>query len=88
MKSTSAAQLVVANRSVPCGHTFIDPPLAADALRRRPSPLTPREVQLPQLVEQGPATESVDQAMRLLAYAAPLLSPPAEGHGGSSLVPT
>ena len=65
VKSMSAAQLIDAIRSVASGHTVIDPQLAADALRSGPSPLTTREVQLLQLVEQGLATESIARAMFL-----------------------
>lgn len=65
VKSMSAAQLIDAIRSVASGRTVIDPQLAADALRSGPSPLTTREVQLLQLVEQGLATESIARAMFL-----------------------
>lgn len=47
------------------GRSVIDPQLAADALRSGPSPLTNREVQLLQLVEQSLATESIAHAMFL-----------------------
>ena len=65
VKSMSATQLIDSIRSVASGRTVIDPQLAADALRSGPSPLTSREVQLLQLVEQGLATESIAHSMFL-----------------------
>lgn len=63
VKSMSATQLVDAIRSVASGHTVIDPQLAADALRSGPNPLSRREVQLLQLVEQGLDTQSIAYTM-------------------------
>lgn len=65
VKSMTAAQLIDAIRAVASGRTVIDPQLAADALRSGPSPLTNREVQLLELVEQGEATESIARTMFL-----------------------
>lgn len=59
VKSTSAAHLIETIRTVMSGGTVIDPDLAAAALRRGPSPLTDREVDILRLVGEGLSTHEV-----------------------------
>lgn len=59
VKSTSAAHLADAIRTVADGGTVIDPDLAADALRSGPDPLTDREVQIVRHVAEGLTTDEI-----------------------------
>lgn len=59
LKSTSAARLIEAIRTVHKGGTVIDPDLAAAALRSGPNPLTPREIDILRLVGQGISTDDI-----------------------------
>lgn len=59
LKSTTGARLIDAIRTVAAGGTAIDPDLAAEALRRGPSPLTSREIDILRLVGQGLSTQAI-----------------------------
>ncbi len=59
LKTTTAARLIEAVRTVAAGGTVIDPELAADALRTGPSPLTDRETEILALASEGLTTERI-----------------------------
>ncbi len=59
MKSTTAARLVDAIRAVADGGTVVDAELAAAALRKGPNPLSPREVDILRLVDDGYGTAEI-----------------------------
>lgn len=65
VKSTTGARLHQAIKDVAAGGTVIAPDIAADALRVGPSPLTPREVEVLLMAEQGTSTEDIARAMFL-----------------------
>lgn len=65
LKSTSGARLIDAIRTVAAGGTAIDPDLAVEALRRGPSPLTAREVDILRLVTQGVSTKDIAKQLFL-----------------------
>jgi len=67
LKTTTAARLVDAIKTVAAGGTVIDPGLAVAALRQGPSPLTAREIEILRLTGEGQSTESVAKSLHLSA---------------------
>lgn len=65
VKSMSARQLIDGIHSVAAGGTVIDPALAADALRTGPNPLTDRERDILQLVDQDLSTNRIAEELYL-----------------------
>ncbi|RNI21118.1 response regulator [Flexivirga caeni] len=59
VKSTTGQRLVEAIHVIVEGGTAIDPQLAADALRKGPTPLTERETELLTLVAKGVGTDDL-----------------------------
>lgn len=59
VKSTTGDRLIQAIRTVADGGTAVDPELAAEALRRGPSPLTDQEARVLALVGEGYSTEAI-----------------------------
>lgn len=65
MKSTTARRLIEAIYAVASGGTVVDPELAAEALRLGPNPLSPREVEILRLVDEGIRTEEIAKRLFL-----------------------
>lgn len=65
LKTTTADRLVEAVRLVAAGGTVVDPAVAADALRRGPSPLTERETEILRLAGAGMDSRTIAETLFL-----------------------
>ena len=67
VKATTGTRLIEAIRTVAEGGTVIDPQIAVDALRSGPNPLTPREIDILRLVDEGVTTDTIAARLSLSA---------------------
>ncbi|MEI2827999.1 MAG: response regulator transcription factor [Dermatophilaceae bacterium] len=67
VKATTGTRLIEAIRTVADGGTVIDPQIAVDALRSGPNPLTPREIDILRLVDEGVTTDTIAARLHLSA---------------------
>jgi two-component system, NarL family, response regulator DesR len=64
-KTTSAATLAEVVRTVHSGGRHVDPELAADAIAAGDSPLTPREADVLELLQEGATNAQIAQALSI-----------------------